>query len=149
MFKHFFLLIVVLFENALSYKKDSKISAQIEDLDNRICEGIRNPYKGGAKHFLETVKLFNTLFRKIKKTYLSTKEQELHGKKHVLADTVLKMHPHFLTLHLDDDRLKDEGKWENNEVALLKGLLAETERIKGKLQNAIENHRKYLNAGEQ
>lgn len=66
------------------------------------------------------------LYRKIKKTCLSTKEQDLHNKKGVLADIVLRSHPHFLTLHIDEDKLINEGKWESKHVNLLNSLFAES-----------------------
>lgn len=137
MLPHIFLLITILFNEVISYRND-KITSTIAELDTSICQGIRQPQKGGAKQFLQDVKMFNSLFRKIKKTCLSTKEQELHGKKGVLAEIVLKSHPHFLTLQIDEDALRNEGKWEETDLKLLHSLFNETERIKNKLEGSVK-----------
>jgi hypothetical protein len=126
----------------VSLKKDSQTSAKIAELDDSICEGIKEPVKGGAKNLLSDVKLFNTLFRKVAKAVFATKDQELNHKKAEVAEVVVKYHPHFLRILIDEEKLKNEGEWEENDLKSLKNLFVAAQEMRNKLRNALQSFKK-------
>lgn len=135
-------LIGVLCVQTVLTKKDSKTSEKIAELDDTICNGIKEPMKGGAKNLLSDVKLFNTLFRKVAKAVFATKDQELNHKKAEVAEIVVKYHPHFLRILIDEDKLKSEGEWEENDIKNLKSLFMAAQDTRNKLRTALQSFKK-------
>ncbi|XP_046672232.1 uncharacterized protein LOC124362096 [Homalodisca vitripennis] len=124
--------------------KDTQITSKITELDTGISHGLKEPEKGGAKIVIQDIRLFNSLYRKVIKAVLSSKEHELHNKKVQLAEIVVKSHPHFIKLQVDEERLVREGRWGEADLKSLKHLFSEAQELKSKLESFLRKHKRTL-----
>lgn len=120
----------------------SRIRTRLLLADQIICKTLEEPKEGDGEKLLKEIKFFN---RDLKEVMCHLENPDCPEKRIILrGETFFFKKPKFLSMNIDETKLKGVFGWTNNDLKNMYKLCSETERLRNQLFETSRKNYKYF-----